>query len=64
MAGWLERDEVEDGVRPSLKQADVADLRELPKRTIWLSNVTLRVTWCQTVRRAPAARSASGQDVE
>ena len=32
LANWLKRAEVEDGVRPGLKQADAAELRELKKR--------------------------------
>jgi len=32
LANWLKRAEMEDGVRPGLKQADAAELRELKKR--------------------------------
>lgn len=32
LSNWLKRAEVEDGVRPGLKQADTAELRELKKR--------------------------------
>ena len=32
LSNWLKRAEVEDGIRPRLKQADAAELRELKKR--------------------------------
>ena len=30
---WIKKADVEDGVRPGLKEADAAELRELKKRT-------------------------------
>lgn len=32
LSNWLKHAEVEDGIRPGLKQADAAELRELKKR--------------------------------
>lgn len=32
LSNWLKRAEVEEGVRPGLKQADAAELRELKRR--------------------------------
>ena len=30
---WIKKADIEDGVRPGLKEADAAELRELKKRT-------------------------------
>jgi transposase-like protein len=44
LSNWLKRAEVEDGIRPGLKQADAAELRELkkPNRLLEQENEILR----------------------
>jgi transposase-like protein len=55
---WIKKADVEDGVRPGLKEADAAELRELKKRTRLLEqeNEILRRAAAYFARELPSKK--------
>jgi transposase len=56
--GWLKKADVEDGVRPGLRDSDAAEIRELKKRTRLLEqeNEILRRAAAYFARELPSKK--------